>query len=157
MNCMYESLPVEWRRRKRKALPKFTKRVLGQDKHRCALCGNWERLEAHHIIPICCGGKRHALRNGITLCYECHLPFHKNRNRDWGVDIGYSILQLTLLRQKHPRRFRWGAALADLIEIQATENRRRGSSSSSRTVHHSLVDRQSVRRAASSNEMEAVA
>lgn len=38
---------------------------------RCELCGSTKSLEAHHIIPVCCGGED-CEDNLICVCYRCH-------------------------------------------------------------------------------------
>lgn len=38
---------------------------------RCELCGSTRGLEAHHIIPIVCGGND-SERNLICVCQSCH-------------------------------------------------------------------------------------
>lgn len=38
----------------------------------CAFCGNDDRLEEHHMIPLMMGGTNDE-RNLIFLCHECHI------------------------------------------------------------------------------------
>lgn len=38
---------------------------------RCELCGSTKSLEAHHIIPVCCGGED-CEENLICVCQRCH-------------------------------------------------------------------------------------
>jgi len=50
-------------------------KVKQADGWRCALCGDTDRLAAHHWY--CCDKQAHAARyvvdNGVTLCFACHL------------------------------------------------------------------------------------
>lgn len=38
---------------------------------KCELCGSVRGLEAHHIIPVCCGGED-CEDNLICICQRCH-------------------------------------------------------------------------------------
>ncbi len=38
----------------------------------CAFCGNNDRLEEHHMIPLMMGGTNDE-RNLIFLCHDCHI------------------------------------------------------------------------------------
>ena len=54
--------------------------VLDRDGDTCQCCGNTEFgiLEAHHIYNFAdYPDLRLETNNGITLCYECHIGFHK--------------------------------------------------------------------------------
>lgn len=42
----------------------------------CGCCGNEEKLELHHIIPISLGGNDDYY-NLIYLCFNCHKKMHK--------------------------------------------------------------------------------
>jgi len=63
---------------------KYTKEIRTIMKHRiayifggeCAICGNPENLEIHHIIPRASGGTND-IANLIPLCHECHCSIHK--------------------------------------------------------------------------------
>ena len=46
----------------------------------CAICGNIEFLETHHIVPKSIGGTDHK-NNMVILCDECHAKVHKNMLR----------------------------------------------------------------------------
>ena len=46
------------------------RQVLQEAKH-CELCGSSRTLEAHHIVPLCCGGPD-SLDNLIAVCGKCH-------------------------------------------------------------------------------------
>jgi hypothetical protein len=51
----------------------WSKAVLHRDGMRCQRCGQEEELEAHHIWPQgWFHHLRYLLRNGVTLCRECH-------------------------------------------------------------------------------------
>ena len=39
---------------------------------KCAVCGNFGRVEAHHLIHRQVHFFRHNLENGIALCAQCH-------------------------------------------------------------------------------------
>lgn len=46
------------------------KQILREAK-RCELCGSSRTLEAHHIIPLVCGGPD-SLDNLVAVCGKCH-------------------------------------------------------------------------------------
>lgn len=55
----------------------WRKLVLSRDKFKCIVCGDYHRLEAHHInnfkdFPE----ERNNVDNGATLCHKCHKEFH---------------------------------------------------------------------------------
>ncbi len=66
----------------RKALQLWSKTVKQRDGHVCQLCGAREGdlnangkpvfLNAHHLVSRRCKALRLDLRNGITLCQNCH-------------------------------------------------------------------------------------
>lgn len=67
----------------------WRKAVLERDNYTCQLCGNKERLETHHIVPILIVPERiFDLSNGQTLCYECHKKFPRGNRvrRSYAVD-----------------------------------------------------------------------
>lgn len=43
----------------------------------CGCCGDTEKLELHHIVPIEIGGSDEYY-NLIYLCHECHVKIHRN-------------------------------------------------------------------------------
>ncbi len=43
---------------------------------KCAVCGNPDNLEIHHIIPRASGGTND-IANLLPLCHECHCAIHK--------------------------------------------------------------------------------
>ena len=51
------------------------KRTLKRDNNKCTNCEYNLVLDAHHIIPVCGGGKD-TLSNLITLCPNCHRLVH---------------------------------------------------------------------------------
>lgn len=51
--------------------PKLRFQVLSRDKFKCVYCGNIEKLEVDHVIPLSKGGKT-IKENLQTLCYECN-------------------------------------------------------------------------------------
>lgn len=54
-------------------MKRWTRAVLKRDKHICQECGAKEHLEAHHIKSFSNYPElRFVLKNGITLCRECH-------------------------------------------------------------------------------------
>jgi len=47
--------------------------VLTRDAWACVMCGKIDTANhADHIVPIARGGDRYDVRNGQTLCRECH-------------------------------------------------------------------------------------
>lgn len=46
-----------------------------RDKYTCQWCGSTKKTQAHHIIAqgICSIIARYDKRNGMTLCYACHI------------------------------------------------------------------------------------
>jgi hypothetical protein len=58
--------------------PSFVKEeIFKRDKYKCQICGETHDLHAHHMYP---GAIYHNLskdvKNGITLCKECHIKVH---------------------------------------------------------------------------------
>jgi 5-methylcytosine-specific restriction endonuclease McrA len=62
---------------------KFRKSVLQRDK-RCVLCKKSNELIVHHLNGYHWFEEgRYDVENGITLCQECHIKFHRKfGNRD---------------------------------------------------------------------------
>lgn len=52
--------------------------------HVCEWCGR-PAIHAHHMIAKAQGNKlKYDLRNGVALCYACHVEFHqKNSAKGW--------------------------------------------------------------------------
>ena len=54
-------------------IKKWREAVFERDGHKCKNCGDTERLEAHHIIPLVQATEFAFIRpNGVTLCRRCH-------------------------------------------------------------------------------------
>lgn len=53
----------------------WSKLVRHRDKHKCSWCGKEANDQAHHIVPrsACSTMGSLDLRNGMTLCYKCHI------------------------------------------------------------------------------------
>lgn len=49
--------------------------VLERDQYQCAKCGSHDKIEIHHIIPICNHGTND-YDNLIALCPLCHQNAH---------------------------------------------------------------------------------
>jgi hypothetical protein len=58
----------------------FREKVLKRDNYTCQICGDKRNLEAHHIIPRSRGGTN-LVKNGITLCKDCHKAVHGGKIR----------------------------------------------------------------------------
>ena len=54
----------------------WRQKVLWRDGYKCQHCGSEENLQAHHIIFKSNGGGN-SVKNGITLCVECHVSLHR--------------------------------------------------------------------------------
>ncbi|MDR1434732.1 Cas8a1 family CRISPR/Cas system-associated protein, partial [Candidatus Endomicrobiellum devescovinae] len=52
----------------------WAKKVRERDK-KCLMCGKTETLQAHHFLKSRARSIKYRwdMRNGITLCYTCHL------------------------------------------------------------------------------------
>lgn len=69
--------------RKKPTYFKWRQAVLERDGHTCRHCGEKENLHAHHIRLYSKYPKlRESLKNGITLCSECHKQAHKKGVKD---------------------------------------------------------------------------
>lgn len=51
--------------------------ALYRDEYACTECGSGEKLECHHILPLCQGGDN-SLDNLQTLCHKHHKAKHKS-------------------------------------------------------------------------------
>lgn len=62
------------RRLIKRGLQKWGRAIRNRDGHRCQWC-NAPGNQPHHIIPrsACCRLGWFDLRNGVTLCYRCHI------------------------------------------------------------------------------------
>jgi len=100
----------EWVARNKFELAKWSLKVRARDNHTCQACGykpkkekgEWEstnKLNAHHIIPK---WKSHSLafnlKNGITLCDECHTEGKHAYHRLYGYKRGSKRLFYRWLR-----------------------------------------------------------
>ncbi len=57
--------------------------VLRRDNFKCRACGSSDvgTLEAHHIFPVETHPQhKMKVRNGITLCHDCHMASHAFHN-----------------------------------------------------------------------------
>jgi len=54
----------------------WRQKVLWRDRYTCQCCKGKEELQTHHIIPRLQGGTN-VVKNGITLCKDCHRSLHK--------------------------------------------------------------------------------
>lgn len=87
LEIIYQHFP-DWRGRQcagvsnRKRVDLIRKREKQQSPHikQCAFCGNTEKLEEHHMIPLFMGGTNDD-RNLIFLCHKCHLEVTKYQRR----------------------------------------------------------------------------
>jgi len=65
-------------------IPNETRRaVYRRDGFACALCGDVDGLQAHHVIHRSCGGSNYPM-NLITLCWRCHAVAHGTRMPEYG-------------------------------------------------------------------------
>lgn len=70
------------KRRTNSPLTNWRAHVLARDGNRCQICGSEEYLQAHHIIPVRNSTEhKFNVRNGITLCKECHKLVHIHEYR----------------------------------------------------------------------------
>lgn len=45
--------------------------------NKCAFCGSSDRLESHHLKPLCDFPELElVVSNGICLCHKCHVKAH---------------------------------------------------------------------------------
>ena len=71
--------------------------VFKRDNYNCTICNSDKHINAHHIINFSSDKlKRTDPDNGITLCKECHINFHKqygykNNNKQQLIDFIKSI------------------------------------------------------------------
>jgi len=56
----------------RKKFKEWADKVKDNDGRECVICGNKDRLNAHHIIPRQNHKFRFDIRNGISLCPKHH-------------------------------------------------------------------------------------
>ena len=59
---------------------KWRENVIKRSGGKCANCGSTNRLEVHHIVPVCEDPENATNENnGICLCHECHMKAHSSR------------------------------------------------------------------------------
>lgn len=51
------------------------RRAVKQLGDKCVNCGSSDRIEYHHIVPVCVGGTN-SITNIVPLCRKCHLLAH---------------------------------------------------------------------------------
>ena len=62
---------------------RWAKKVVQRDGC-CIACGACEKLHAHHMNHATyCIEQRFWVKNGITLCNECHMNFHCNFKKSY--------------------------------------------------------------------------
>ncbi len=61
------------------------RKTFERDNFTCKKCGLEDKraikIEAHHIAPLCCGGKDE-IENMITLCSDCH-HYYPNKKEEF--------------------------------------------------------------------------
>jgi hypothetical protein len=70
--------------------------VYERDNYTCQKCGNQSRrLNAHHLEGYFnCKGKQTDVNNGVTLCYDCHMEFHKKYGKkEFSSDNYYEFIR----------------------------------------------------------------
>ena len=97
--------------------------VRARDQHTCQVCGSHESLQGHHcIVTSHLGGStRYDTRNGVCLCYKCHIiMIHRGfASHDW---IGRYWMKINSLVSEE---------IQDEIKLQSTKY----FSSTNKTVH----------------------
>ena len=61
----------------------WSKLVRQRDGNKCVICGNKDKLNAHHLIDRSVKVLRHMLINGLSLCPSCH-KFNRRRSAHGG-------------------------------------------------------------------------
>ena len=56
---------------------------------KCQICGDDNRLSAHHIRSVTHNTTKYDLENGLCLCWKCHSQqkWHHERFQDMVIDI----------------------------------------------------------------------
>jgi 5-methylcytosine-specific restriction endonuclease McrA len=73
------------------ALTRWRAAVLARDGHRCQHCGTDQELHAHHLKTFADHPDlRFEVRNGLTLCIDCHGRVHGRDLRHWRPHRGNS-------------------------------------------------------------------
>ena len=95
-----------------------------EDAGRCELCGSKRGLEAHHIIPVVCGGDD-SDENLICVCQMCHARLTPWRvltklgiqKRKYKNERSRVKIELYDMIEEHCERDGWGiASVFDAIE-----------------------------------------
>ena len=85
------SVPTKTFLEKRKNIisKEWAEKIKKRDGYKCILCGNTEKLNAHHLCVDWAHNKyRYDLRNGITLCMNCHIILHRMiKNKEQEIPI----------------------------------------------------------------------
>jgi hypothetical protein len=69
--------------RKSPEYKQFRQTVLERDNHRCVECGDDTNIHVHHIVPIYEDGSLATdVKNGKTLCVNCHADEHRQMGDD---------------------------------------------------------------------------
>jgi hypothetical protein len=69
--------PAEQNERDNDRYREWREAIIARDKNKCVLCQSSEFLQAHHIERwIDNKERRYDLKNGVTLCYHCHMRHH---------------------------------------------------------------------------------
>lgn len=60
----------------------WSKIVRTRDGYTCQKCDRTERSQAHHIFSVANGNTAYNTRNGITMCYHCHIWWAHTNTED---------------------------------------------------------------------------
>ncbi|PTL58380.1 hypothetical protein C7Y72_01305 [Paraconexibacter algicola] len=96
---------------------RFRVRLIEERGHRCEQCGNAEKVEAHHRVPLNQGGTWD-LENGQLLCPECHKS---TRSFAWKIQRGDGTPTRDVLFEAIAQLVEYGG----LTESEATDARNR--------------------------------
>jgi 5-methylcytosine-specific restriction endonuclease McrA len=69
---LYEHMLRKVRKENPRAVPLSIKLQLPEW---CSVCGTWNDIEYHHIVPYSWGGKTE-VDNIAPLCHKCHVKIH---------------------------------------------------------------------------------
>ena len=91
-----------------KNLQQWSKAVREIDGYACAVCGNTEKLEAHHIIPKsqCSDEETLTIENGVTVCHCCHLLVSTPSRRSLTIPDFYKHLGQTEKKARKEAAYR---------------------------------------------------
>lgn len=65
-------------KKERKKEDKIFQTELAKRDNHCLCCGSFGNLTGHHVIPRRYNESRHDIRNGMSLCIDCHKKMHDN-------------------------------------------------------------------------------